>query len=299
MRQILETKESKTGQEELFDEEDEDGESDDASDVEVVSTSSPKDEGDLVANSSTEGTGTSEDDDDDDDSTAAAEELAAFDAKLALALTTRPAMDDLAANDNNESSDEDMNDEQMETLDEHLETIFRERKKVRTKKTQNKDAKEAIVNFKCRVLELLDIYIKQEHTNPLALQLLLPILDLIRLTKTTLVSGKACDWIGTYFKLCKATSGVPDGPDAETILELLRAVHRRAGMDGSNAYSSACSRASLLLVKILVAQDRENLRRVESVYGQTHERFMLDAKSKVKASFFSDWLNWSVSARKS
>ena len=211
-------------------------------------------------------------------------------------------MDDLAANDNDESSDEDMNDEQMEALDSHLETIFRERKNVKTKKTQNKDAKEAIVNFKCRVLDLLDIYIKQEHKNPLALQLLVPILHVIRLTKTPLVSGKACDLIGTYFKLCKnaaTTTSAPAIPDAEPILDLLRTIHHQAGMDGSNAYSSACSRASLLLVKILAAQDRENLRRVESVYGQTHERFMLDARSKVKPSFFSDWLNWSVSARKS
>ena len=207
-------------------------------------------------------------------------------------------MDDLAANDNDGSSDDDMNDEQMEALDKHLETIFRERKNDKTKKTQNKDAKEAIVNFKCRVLELLEIYVKQEHKNPRAMQLLVPILNVIRTTKTTLVSGKACDLIGTYFKLCKANS-VPESPDAETITGLLRTVHQQAGMDGSNAYSSACSRASLLLVKILMAQDRENLRRVESVYGETHERFMLDAKSKVKPSFFSDWLNWSVSARKS
>ena len=206
-------------------------------------------------------------------------------------------MDDLAA-DNNESSDEDMNDEQMEALDEHLETIFRERKKAKSKKTQNKDAKEAIVNFKCRVLELLEIYVKQEHKNPRAMQLLVPVLNVIRTTKTTLVSGKACDLIGTYFKLCKPNN-IPEVLDAETILELLRAVHQQAGLDGSNAYSSACSRASLLLVKILVAQDRENLRRVESVYGQTHEGFMLDAKFKVRPSFFSDWLNWSVSARKS
>ena len=298
MKQILDTKESKTGQDELFDEEEEeeDGESDDASDVELVSVSPPNGEGNPVASSSADGDRNSEED---DDSSAAAEELAAFDAKLALTLTTRPAMDDLAANDNDESSDEDMNDEQMEALDEHLETIFRERKKVKTKKTQNKDAKEAIVNFKCRVLELLDIYVKQEHKNPRAMQLLVPVLNVIRTTKTTLVSSKACDLIGTYFKLCKPKS-TPESPDdAETVLGLLRTVHRQAGMDGSNAYSSACSRASLLLVKILAAQDRENLRRVESVYGETHERFMLDAKSRVRPSFFSDWLNWSVSARKS
>ena len=283
------------GQDELFDQEDLDGENDGASDVEVNSVSSQHDEDDTSNATSIEGT---DNDEDDEDSTAAAEELAAFDAKLALALGTRLATDNLNANDEDEYSDEDMNDEQMEALDEHLEKVFRERKNVNSNKSQKKDAKEAIVNFKCRVLELLDIYIKQEHKNPLALQLLVPLLNVIRITKTAVVSTKACDLLATYFKLCRPNS-VPEIPDTESVLAVLRTVHQQAAKDGSNAYSSACSKASLLLVKILVAQNREHLRLIESIYSQTHESFMLDPKSKVKPSFFSDWLNWSVTARKS
>lgn len=215
-----------------------------------------------------------------------------------MALGTRPATDDLNANDEDESSDEDMNDEQMEALDEHLEKVFRERKNVTSNKSQKKDSKEAIVNFKCRVLELLDIYIKQEHKNLLPLQLLVPLLNVIRSTKTALVSSKACDLLGTYFKLCKPNS-VPKISDTESVFEVLHTVHQQAAKGGSNAYSSACSKASLLLVKILVAQDREHLRLIESIYSKTHESFMLDPKSNIKPSFFSEWLNWSVTARKS
>ena len=206
-------------------------------------------------------------------------------------------MDDINANDDHESSDEDMNDEQMEALDEHIEKIFQERKNASSKKTQNKDAKEAIVNFKCRVLELLDVYIKQEYKNPLALQLLVPLLNVIRTTKSPIVSSKACDLIGNYFRTCKPSS-VPCISDTEATLALLRTIHQQASIDGSNAYSSACSRASLLIVKSLAAQDQENLRLVEAVYGQTHQDFMLSKKSRTKPSFFSDWLNWSVTARK-
>ena len=234
--------------------------------------------------------------DDDDGSAAAAEELAAFDAKLALTLGTRPPTNDLNASNDDESTDEDMNDEQMEALDEHLEKVFRERKKAIAKKTQNKDAKDAIINFKCRVLELLEIYIKQEHRTLLALQLLVPVLKVIHNTKSALVSSKACDLIGHYFKLCKPNTA-PAIPDTEAALSILRSIHQQAGLEGSNAYSSACSRASLLIVKVLAAHDRENLRQVESIYGQSHETFMLDAKSRTKPSFFSDWLNWSVTAR--
>lgn len=225
------------------------------------------------------------------------EELAVFDAKLALALGTRPATDALAADDSEGTSDSDMDDEQMEALDEHLEKVFRERKNLTSKKTQNKDAKEAIVNFKCRVLELLDIFVKEQHTNALALDLLIPLLDVIRLTKSPLVSTRACDLVRKYSMLCKAKS-MPVLADSRGPLELLKEVHGRAGREGSNAYGAACSQASLLLVKILAAQDRENLRLAEAVYGETHQAFMFDSKSKVKPSFFSDWLNWSVSVRK-
>ena len=295
LTQILETPESVAGQGDLFDQDGAYDESNDGSDVEVASIGSSHEEEVSSDDQSTKTTNT--DEDNADDNSAAAEELAQFDAKLAMALGTRSAMDDLNAKGTQDSSDEDMNDEQMEAVDEQLEKVFREQKKITVQKTENKDAKEAIVNFKCRVLELLDIYVKQEHTSPLALQLLVPLLEAIRNTKSGLVSGKACDLIGIYFKICRPGS-FPIISDPAATLELLRIVHSQAGKEGSNAYSSACSRVSLLLVKILAAKDRENLRHVEALYSQAHESFMLDPKFKVKPSFFSDWLNWSVSARK-
>ena len=225
------------------------------------------------------------------------EELSAFNAKLALALGTRSATDDLAVNDGDESSASDMNDEQMEALDEHLEKVFHERKKVKSKKTQNKDAKEAIVNFKCRVLDLLDIYIKQQHTNPLTLDLLIPLLEVMRTTKSPLVSNKVGDVLRNHFKRCTSNS-MPTFSDLEFTINMLREIHDLACKEGSNIYGAACSQASLIVVKALAAQNREYLRVVTSVYGTTHERFLLDPKSKVKPAFFTAWLNWSVSARK-
>ena len=223
------------------------------------------------------------------------EELAAFNTKLALALGTRPATDDLAAG-SEKSSDDDMNDEQMEALDAHLEEVFRERKKLRSKKTQNKDAKEAVVNLKCRVLDLLDIYVKQQHTSPLSLDLFVPLLDVINTTKSQLVSNKACDVIRNHSRLCKPNS-VPSISDLDVAMEMLQDIHQRASMEGSKAYGAACSQASLVLVRALAAQDRETLRLVEAVYGETHQRFLLDPKSKVRPAFFTEWQNWSVSAR--
>lgn len=286
----METKENLSGQSQIFDQEDEDGESGSASDVEEVdmaeagSTNPSADESD--EGSSNSDAAESEEDTD---------ELAALNSKLAQIVGTRPGNEDLDAEDDS-SSDEEMTDEQMFELNGSLENIFREQKKVASKKTEKKNAKENIVNFKCRVLDLLEIYVKQEHGNRLSLSLSLPILTVVRTTTSPLVSRKACDVMREYARLCKG-DGVPEVDDTESVFGLLEAVHIEAMKEGPNAHASACSQASLLLVRVLVAHDRESLRRVVKIYGATQESALFDSGCKVKTSFFTDWLNWCTSAR--
>lgn len=204
----------------------------------------------------------------------------------------------MAASDKGDSSDEDMNDEQMEAMDEHISKIFRERKNTSSKKSQSKDAREAIVNFKSRVLDLLKIYVTQQHTNALTLDVLIPLLVTIRITRSPVVSEKASNVIREYSRLCKPKS-VPPVSDVQSVIGLLREIHRHANTEGSKAYGAACSQASLLLVKSLFAQDTENFRLVATVYAETHATFVLDQKSKVRPVFITEWVNWSVSARDS
>lgn len=293
------TKETISGQEEMFDRVDDPDRDDEMSDVEEVEVidsttieTSPKRDynsaEDSAERSDDEETSFSEAQNDEHESDA---ELVAFDAKLAQALGNRSTEDDGAAIGNDEFTDEEMNDEQMEALDEQLEKVFRERKKVMSKKSQKKDAKEAIVNFKCRVLELLEIFIKHQNARLLTLDLLVPILTTIQSTTSTLVSARACGLIKTYTKVCKGKN-LPDAKDTDPIFDLLEKVHNQATKDGSNAYTSSCSQASLLVVKVLVAQDRENLRRILLIYSETQARALLDPQCRVKVSFFSDWLNW-------
>ena len=276
----------------MFDREDEDEMADSASDVEEV------DIGKTGSRSSSAGEESDEESDDADaaDSEEVGDEVAVLNAKLAEIVGTRPGNEDLDAEDSS-SSDEEMTDEQMFELDVSLENIFRERKKVTSKKNEKKDAKENIVNFKCRVLELLEIYVKQEHRNGLGLSLSLPILTLIRTTTSPLVSRKASDVMREYARLCKG-DGAPHIKDTESVFGLLEAVHIEAMKEGSNAHASACSQASLLLVRVLVAHDRECLRMVVKRYGATQESALFDSDCKVKTSFFTDWLNWCTSARK-
>lgn len=276
----------------MFDLEDEGGATDSASDVEEMDSAKTESESSSAGDEQDEESSDRSAADTDEDG----DELAALNAKLAHIVGTRPSNEDIDAEDSS-SSDEEMTDEQMFELDVSLENIFREQKRVTSKKNEKKDAKDNIVNFKCRVLDLLEIYVKQEHRNGLGLSLSLPILTLIRTTTSPMVSRKACDVMREYARLCKGDE-VPHIEDTESVFGLLEAIHIEAMKEGSNAHASACSQASLLLVRVLIASDRECLRRVVKVYGATQENSLFDSNCKVKTSFFTDWLNWCASARK-
>ncbi|KAL8683498.1 MAG: hypothetical protein Q9186_000538 [Xanthomendoza sp. 1 TL-2023] len=300
MFKVLATKESLSGQYEIFEGEDDgshsvNGGSTTNSDVEEVEMTDvngiqdPSDEegGSLPANRVAEEPDTSEEED---------QELAAFNMKLAQALKTRPLNAVTGAASDENSTDEDMDDEQMAALDEHIADIFKEKKKVVSKKKQSVDAKETIVNFKCRVLELLEIFVKKRHTDSLSLDLLMPLLETIRTTTSSLVSNKACNIMREFSKLCKGHKVAQLGRKS-AIVKLLKEVHSEAMRESSNAHASACSQASLLLVKILVARDRDNVRKVVKIYAHTQKCLLSDPKCRVKMSFFSDWLNWCNTAR--
>ena len=228
------------------------------------------------------------------------DELAAFDAKLAQALGTRSGNEDLAASDN-DSLDEDMNDEQMEALDKHIEEMFRERKKLTSKKNEKKNAKETIVLFKSRILELLEIYIKQQYLNILAIDLIMPLLALINNTTSKQLSEKASGLIREYSKLYKLKDKVSSKADEDDLqagrLRLLDYIHEAALHGGSNAYGAACSQASILIAKIHISNGG-NVADILKRYAVTQELFFKNPKCPIKTSFFSDWLNWCTSARK-
>ena len=233
-----------------------------------------------------------------DESGSSDTELAEFNAKLAQALGTRKPGQDPAAKDEGSSSDSDMDDAQMEALDAQLSTVFRERKKAAPKKNSQKEAKESVIFFKSRVLELLEIYIKRQFLNPLAMDLILPLLTLVRTTTSKQVSEKACALIRDFSKLYKLKARAPANPELISVAtSLLDKIHVAALLHGSNAYGNACSQASILAAKIHIANGgRPDI--AVARYAETQKAWLRDAKCGVRTGFFTDWLNWCTSARK-
>lgn len=259
------------------------------SDVEVV-------EGDNVSESSSDEDEEDEDEDEEED----AAEVADFEAKLAAALGTHRADQDLNAAESD--SDADMNDDEMEEIDAQLANVFRARRAVVSQHKDKKDARENMINFKNRVLDLLEIFVKKCHASTLALDILLPLLRLTRRSTVKQIANKAAAVLREYTKLCKGAS-VPSIPDRDeealqSVWELLRAVHKEAGHSGPPAHASACSQASLLVVKVLVKADKGNVGGVVDVYAETRKEQLGSTRCHVQPSFFTDWNNWCVSASK-
>ncbi|OAQ99546.1 hypothetical protein LLEC1_06025 [Akanthomyces lecanii] len=116
-------------------------------------------------------------------------------------------------------SDGDMSDSEMMQLDEKLAEVFKQRVKAKPdSKKDKKDAKQSVVQFKHRILDLVDIYVKAEgqRLNPLAYALLAPLLNLMRTTSTKPLASRACEIILNYQKvLKKARSSKAAGDDED------------------------------------------------------------------------------------
>lgn len=186
----------------------------------------------------------------------------------------------------------------MEALDGHLTTIFKERAKTSTKKKDNKDAKETIVNFKSRVLDLLIIYVKQAHANPLALDLIMPLTVLIRTTTSKAVSDKAFNVLKQYFDSCSKSKELPQPDNTDDLMEIFNNIHTEMKANASKLHSNACSRSSLFVAKILLNKDVKMYTEVANAYTRLQAEWYLDPKSSVQPSVFTEWVSWSIATRK-
>jgi DNA polymerase phi len=294
MIDILGQKESIAGQQELFDQHDDHDHAGEGSDKSSDSDEDLEDASDVeLVNGEVNGGGKGADSDNsedeaDDETNDNDEEQAAFDRKLADALGTAGMEQD------SEDDGSDMDDDQMMALDSHLTTIFQERKKTANRKQENKDAKENIVNFKNRVLDLLEIYVKGQYSKPTAIDLILPLTQLTRTTSGGPTATKACSVLAQYFDACKKHRSLPDGPHDDVCFELVEALIADARLGGSKTHASACSRSLQFLAKLLVARDPAHWLKIAQLYIELQAEWRTDAKTKIHSSVLNDWHSWSM-----
>jgi DNA polymerase phi len=285
------------GEDESDEDEDDDVEDPDVdvdSDVEFVKLNGDDAEEDSDGgNDDDEGEEEEDEEGEEEDETTDGKGIAELDTLLGSILNSHRLDKDVEAESS--ESENDMSDSEMLARDEKLAAALKPHiRGPSNAKKQKKDAKQSVVNFKHRILDLLGIYVKNEALNPIAFSVLTPLLQLMRITSTKALANRACEVILDYQKGLKKARGNKEETGvaaANELLPLLVEVHEEAGKDNAHAYTKAASAASLIIVSAIFAAERDALKLVASVYTTTQLKWAL-GEAKSQTSFFVDWINW-------
>ncbi|KAF8934912.1 DNA-directed DNA polymerase [Dissophora ornata] len=243
---MLSTLQTKDNKDDMFGEE-EDGEDEDAeADAHSQSDEDEEDEDEDEEDSDEEEDSEDMEVDEEEDDNALVDEE--FRKKLAAALNVKDGDDD-----EDESEEELLDDDQMMAFDEKLNEIFKQKKLA---KAQQKDAKQTLIHFKNKVLDLLELYIKKQSSNELVLDLIVPLLSLVLIPSAS--NKPVHDKISALLrnKLAKIKD-YPRDCDDEHVFEILAQVHELAKKSPDAKFSGLCGDLSLLLVKVLIGGQDE------------------------------------------
>ncbi|CCM03691.1 uncharacterized protein FIBRA_05836 [Fibroporia radiculosa] len=185
-----------------------------------------------------------------------------------------------------ESEEELMDDEQMLAIDEQLAAAFRARTTDR-KLGKDIDAQREATHFKNRVLDLVDIFIKKQVTNPLALRLILPLADLIVNTgpDEKQLADKATGILRSRIGKAKE---LPSGVDKAYAAQVLEELHSRARRTPSSDVLATLSQCSWFLSKVLQHQDVTEP--ILKAYRESLLDFVSRKASKLNGVFFQDFV---------
>ncbi|KAG5519932.1 hypothetical protein PMAC_000209 [Pneumocystis sp. 'macacae'] len=183
---------------------------------------------------------------------------------------------------------ESASDQQMFELDKHIADILKQRKNQKNKKKAI-SIKNSVIEFKSKVLDILDIFLKARDQDPIIFNLIVPLLVLIRTTSNDIVLNKARNLIGN--RLCKAKINIDD-VNIEIVSDLLKQVHDDGLKIKKKTLGTAHSQCSIFLIKIIISKDINLINRVLEIYFNTFNNWITKQKIKLHASFFIDLISW-------
>lgn len=269
-----------------------------ASDVEFVDMEEVDADGESSNEDSEEDEEASDDEDEEsnkDDDEGPDEQYKALDDALANLLKSHRLDKDKDAASSDDDSD--MSDSEMMALDDKLAATFKLRVRQSSKKKDDRDAKETVVNFKHRALDLIAIFARKEATSPLVYKILIPLLHLMRVTKTRDLAKKAG---GIVAEIPKAQKKVrenrgEDGQEGEVDLDelsnLLEEIHHEMTKDDSHAYAKTASTASLLVVNSILTKDVGRFQLIWDEYGGLAMQWAMYGGFQF-STIILDWTQW-------
>lgn len=319
--EILKTKENEEGQKALFEgeeeyevegEEDEDEEEDNEDGDEKNENEESSEDDDSEDDSN--------DSDEDLDTTAKVDKETTIKLAKALGIPTETSGEvkfdeiDSFGEDDDEYESESMDDEQMMAMDDELSRIFKERHDALSANNTNKkkaelvQAREQIILFKNRVLDLLESFSKVQPNSIYNIKFIRPVIALINTTTDKNLGVKAHKLLKTRISKVKVTSDdvtllMPTAEEKEayntSLLELIEWLQQQAGTYSSNqAHSLACSQSCIIVSKTLIALDPSTLLAIIAIYSGALTKWATEPKNRIQASMFFDFINW-INAKRS
>lgn len=220
-----------------------------------------------------------------------------------------------ATGDSDDESEEDlMDDDQMLAIDEQLAAAFRARASgkghrkgkcsdfmVRWVHTHtcstDTDAQREATNFKNRVLDLIDIFVKKQSTSPLIIRLILPLVELTVATgpDEKQLADKATGILRSRIGKSKDVPSSVPTEDAATALEELHTLARKASTPEVLATLNQCS---IYLSRVLLHHDASEP--VLKAYRESLTDFVSRKASRLNPPFVGDFVKrypqaaWSI-----
>lgn len=192
--------------------------------------------------------------------------------------------------EDDDDSDKDsiaMDDDEMLALDEKLASIFKER---RSAKKGNNTAE--ALHFKLRVLDLVEIYLRKQPTNPLIYTFIPTLLDLSQASAPTekSIAEKAKAILSRRFDKSEA---VPVLTEIENVKQILESVHKTA--QRSKEVGKACSTVSIFISKSFHQSDLPGASEaVTEIYKASLKDLMTRKNSKLSPTFIQDYISRQV-----
>ncbi|RCK64872.1 DNA polymerase V [Candida viswanathii] len=320
---VLEARENKQGQQKLFEGEggevEEEDEEEEDNDGDNESEEDQKEEDDAEDEDEDEDEGEDSDLEDVNDTMTELDKQTNLKLAQALGIPTKESgevkfdeLDDLTSDEEYESDS--MDDEQMMAMDDELSRIFKHRQDtLNSLPTGNKrklevlEAKENMVFFKNRILDLLEIFNRVNGSLHYNLTFIEPLITLMNLTLDKNLGVKAhkllknkvsktkiepeelakyyADPAGYYTSLIQLVSDLQE--KASTI--------KSSNQSVIQSYNQSC----IVVAKNLIALDEQNMEKVVEIYSRSFKQWCLSSDSKLQSSLFFDFTNWVNSKKNS
>mgnify|MGYP002477042376 FL=1 len=209
-----------------------------------------------------------------------------------------------------EEEEEDFDDEKMLELDKTLSMIFKTRKEALSgtptgnkRKIEVQKARENVVNFKSRVVDMLEIYVKYVDKNALdvnkletLLYMLPPMIQCLKMTLSKPLVDKLGKLIKARLTKIKVNASHSDAHLFDVAVTTLQTIHDLASSNKSGQYSqlfySVCSICSLFVSKIIFLSSADNtFDAAIETYSNTMKQWSKNKNCKTPATFFADYVN--------